>query len=182
MLFHRADFQSVLLKRLGYPIHMSKRLASYDQSSSTEPITLTFADQTTATCDLLVGADGINSAVRRTLFSDIAESYAKSGDESEAQRIAEATKPVWSGQTAFRAVISADKLKSIFPGHRALSEPVSVRSDYSSSYPSSNRSPHFVVSGKRTCEYTYKDSPDISEPNFNPHSTFYVIQSSLIAG
>lgn len=129
MAFHRADFQSVLLNHIGqrYSIRTSKRLASYRQSSSSsKPITLTFTDQTTATCDLLVGADGIHSAVRRTLLLDQAGAYAKRGHAIEAQSIANSIDPIWSGQTAFRAVIPVERVMNAFPGHRALNTPVQV--------------------------------------------------------
>jgi salicylate hydroxylase len=49
---------------------------------------LTFADRTTVEADLVIGADGIRSVVRQQLFSD--------------------QQPVFSGERAYRVVISAD--------------------------------------------------------------------------
>ncbi|KAG0324090.1 hypothetical protein BG000_002335 [Podila horticola] len=47
-------------------VHMNKRLASYEQDD--DGVILTFADGTTAQGDLVVGADGAYSQVRKSLY------------------------------------------------------------------------------------------------------------------
>ncbi|OAX37334.1 FAD/NAD(P)-binding domain-containing protein [Rhizopogon vinicolor AM-OR11-026] len=123
MRFHRAHFHGVFLSHLppSCTTHNSKRLKSYIQPcSKTSPITLTFTDGSTATCDILIGADGIKSAVRGFMLRELAgvvNSHAK-------QSVLSCINPVWSGVTAYRTLIRADKLRARCPGHRALLEPV----------------------------------------------------------
>ncbi|OCH95061.1 FAD/NAD(P)-binding domain-containing protein [Obba rivulosa] len=61
--YHRADFLRVLLEHVPshYKTHFSKRLATYDDDPEQESVTLRFTDGTSATCDVLVGTDGINA-------------------------------------------------------------------------------------------------------------------------
>ncbi|MFG2949662.1 FAD-dependent oxidoreductase [Streptomyces adustus] len=86
-LIHRGDFIEALLGVLPEGmVRLGHRLQSLqDQGDSS---VLTFADGTTAEADLVVGADGIKSVVRQQLFSD--------------------REPVFSGEHAYRAVISTD--------------------------------------------------------------------------
>lgn len=74
-------------------------------------VRLTFADGTRAACDVLVGADGVRSAVRAGMLA---------GDE---RHKADA---VWSGTASYRATVSADALRRRWPGHRVLSGPYIV--------------------------------------------------------
>ena len=110
--FHRSILQQLLAKHLdaGDRIHFSKRLVSYSESPPTEPITLTFRDGTTATCDLVVGSDGIRSAVRRTMFNDLANGAEKDGQAEEATRFRTMIDPIFSGQIAYRGLAPASAL------------------------------------------------------------------------
>lgn len=64
---HRADFQQVISTAVGADtIELEKRLIDIDDTGS-EAI-LTFADGTTAAADLVIGADGAKSMVRRLLL------------------------------------------------------------------------------------------------------------------
>lgn len=93
---HRADLHALLLKaatdseRSGDPaeIHLNQRLVS--ASSEPDEATATFADGSTRTFDVLIGADGIHSTVRSTL-----------GIRDHAR---------FSGDLAWRAVIPVEKL------------------------------------------------------------------------
>ena len=132
LTFHRADFQTVLLRKLptSYRIHCSKRLRSYSQQqqrpNGSSPITLLFEDGTSTLCDVLVGADGLKSAVRRCLLGEKA-SRARSQDSwSEAADITALIEPVWSGTNAYRALIPADRLRSRQGNHRALTQQMKV--------------------------------------------------------
>ncbi|KAE8765755.1 FAD-dependent oxidoreductase [Georgenia thermotolerans] len=86
-LIHRNDFIQALvgvlpegMLRVGHKLE-----AVTDRGDGA---TLTFANGTTVEADLVVGADGIKSTVRRQLFSD--------------------QQPVFAGEHAYRAVVDAD--------------------------------------------------------------------------
>ncbi|OAX37336.1 FAD/NAD(P)-binding domain-containing protein [Rhizopogon vinicolor AM-OR11-026] len=123
MRFHRAHFHSVLLSHLPSTCttHNAKRLKSYTQPtdcSRNSPITLTFTDGSTAMCDILIGADGIKSAVRSCMLRELAESV----EPGEKEFVLSCIKPVWSGVTAYRTLVSAEKLRARYPDHRILRE------------------------------------------------------------
>lgn len=127
MSFHRAEFHGALLNRLpsssgAFP---SKRLESYTQQPA-EEITLHFQDGSTATCDILLGADGVKSAVRKSMLHEaasLAESQHRDADAAELRNLSE---PHFSGFFCNRALIPAEKLSSISSQHRALSSGVQV--------------------------------------------------------
>jgi salicylate hydroxylase len=86
---HRADLHQ-MLAGLVPPgrIHLSRRLAGFTESG--KAVRLRFADRSTCDADVLVGADGIHSVVRAEIASG--------GD------------PVFSGNSAFRALVPAGLL------------------------------------------------------------------------
>lgn len=89
---HRADFQVVLSGAVGMaPIHLKKKLTSIDDSG-TEAV-LHFADGSTAAADLVIGADGARSTVRRLLLG-----Y----DDA-----------LYSGASAFRGIVASDQMPSM---------------------------------------------------------------------
>lgn len=128
MTFHRADFQTVLLRKLpsSYRIHCSKRLRSYEQRQG-GPVTLLFEDGTSTFCDVLVGADGLKSAVRRSLLGEKASRAQSQNNWSEAADITALIEPAWSGTNAYRALIPADRLRSRQSNHRALTQHMQVK-------------------------------------------------------
>jgi salicylate hydroxylase len=66
---HRADLHQLLLSLVpASSIHLNA--ACVDASSSASGATVSFADGRQIECDVLVGADGIHSAVRGKLFGD----------------------------------------------------------------------------------------------------------------
>ena len=86
-LIHRGDFIDALLGVLPEGmVHLGHRLEATQDNG--HGATLTFAGGKTVEADLVVGADGIRSVVRSQLFSD--------------------NEPVFSGEHAYRAVISVD--------------------------------------------------------------------------
>ena len=128
LLLHRAEFHGVLLNRLPSRccISSSKRLESYVQQPGA-PIMLHFQDGSTATCDILIGADGLKSAVRKAVFEEAAtwaESQHRTADATELRDLSNLR---FSGVFSYRALIPAARLSSISPQHRAFSSPVQVR-------------------------------------------------------
>ncbi|KAL1748742.1 hypothetical protein HDZ31DRAFT_79364 [Schizophyllum fasciatum] len=117
-LTHRADLQRVLIEHLPSAPHCSKRLRSYKETSS--GVHLHFADGTTAVCDVLVGADGIRSAVRRGLL--VRE--AQDAPPEVADELRSCIEPSWSGVVCYRAVVPAARVAARFPHHRALRLPM----------------------------------------------------------
>ncbi|KAJ3807441.1 FAD/NAD(P)-binding domain-containing protein [Lentinula lateritia] len=114
LTFHRAQFQEVLVRHLppSCRIHHSKRLKSYSQGRLGCPIRLLFEDGTYATCDVLVGADGIKSAVRNCLLQDQTEIARESGRPTDEQKTLTCKDHVsWAGSIAYRALIPVEKLK-----------------------------------------------------------------------
>lgn len=70
-IVHRAAFLKELLA--GIPperLHSSKKLKNIEQKGSDGPILLHFTDGTTHECDILVGADGIHSTVRKFILGE----------------------------------------------------------------------------------------------------------------
>ena len=122
--FHPAEFLKVLEKNIpvDYRTHFGKRLESYEDSAP-DPIVLHFKDGTTAECDILVGADGIKSAVRRTMYTELA---AKAQDDTQAAAYRQCIDATWSGGVTYRALVQARSFRSDYPDHAALSSPVCV--------------------------------------------------------
>jgi salicylate hydroxylase len=92
---HRADLHSALAAKvheLGGVIHLGWRVVNFAESA--EKITVHFADGESAIADLLIGADGVKSAVRRQLI----------GPDNA----------VYTGDAAWRLTIPADKLPEGF--------------------------------------------------------------------
>ena len=72
--FHRARLQQVLLAELDHSkIHLNKKFCSLQQSSN--GVKLEFEGKTIINSDLVIGADGIKSAVRKSIFGEIPFRY-----------------------------------------------------------------------------------------------------------
>ena len=125
---HRAEFHGVLLNRLPSRccISSSKRLESYVKQLGT-PIMLRFQDGSTATCDILIGADGLKSAVRKAMFQEAATWAESQHRNADATELRDMSNLRFSGVFSYRALIPAARLSSISPQHRAFSFPVQVR-------------------------------------------------------
>lgn len=124
--FHRAELQQAILKSIppACKMHLIKRLVSFDEPENLEhPVTLTFEDGTTAACDLLIGADGIKSVVRASLFRKWAEGAAE-GKQDVAETLLKHVDPVWTGVLAYRCVIPRERLEAQAPNHRVFQMPL----------------------------------------------------------
>lgn len=73
-IVHRAAFLKELLADVAPErMHASKKVERVDfdhDEKAAGPVTLHFSDGTTHECDILVGADGIHSAIRRIILGD----------------------------------------------------------------------------------------------------------------
>lgn len=116
----------MLLRRLSSRVnkYTSKRLTQYNQPANThDPIRLAFSDGTQAVCDMLVGADGIKSAVRAGMMQEMAVNAEAKGKAAEAAALRDCIHPQFSGAVAYRVVLPAERLAAMAPRHRALSAP-----------------------------------------------------------
>ncbi|MCW3466680.1 FAD-dependent oxidoreductase [Chitinophaga nivalis] len=91
LTIHRGNFHSILIAAVTPgTIHYNKRLKEAVQEE--DGVTLFFEDGTKVQADYVIGADGIYSAIRKTMADQAA--------------------PAFTGQAAFRAIIPAAKLRS----------------------------------------------------------------------
>jgi 2-polyprenyl-6-methoxyphenol hydroxylase-like FAD-dependent oxidoreductase len=84
---HRSDLQAVLLKAAG-DIHLGRRAVGVEQDG--EAATVRFADGESVAADLVIGADGVHSAIREMLFG--------------------AMPACFSGLVAYRGIVPADQV------------------------------------------------------------------------
>ncbi|KAL2061529.1 hypothetical protein VTL71DRAFT_6906 [Oculimacula yallundae] len=92
--FHRGHLQQALLKHVPRDtIHLKKKLVSATVQDGDCGVKMEFGDGSTAMADLLIGADGIGSGVRKSFAPDF---------ELE-----------WSGHTAFRGIFPASFVDGI---------------------------------------------------------------------
>ncbi|KAL4259536.1 FAD/NAD(P)-binding domain superfamily protein [Pleurotus pulmonarius] len=121
--FHRAAFQQVLVQKFVKTgeIQYSKRLKGYRYlEAPSRKIELVFEDGSLAFCDILIGADGVRSAVRTTMLTAEARLLASNGHSSEANELLGCIRPSWSGQIVYRAVIPAEALRKRSPHHESI--------------------------------------------------------------
>ncbi|KAG1871764.1 hypothetical protein DFJ58DRAFT_762287 [Suillus subalutaceus] len=89
-------FRTCLLSTVGQGSKMHRRdlldiLKQSIPSSCTDPLILYFADDSTSTADVLVGADGIRSSVRKTFFEALGP------DTVDPSKIRHYSHPSWTG-------------------------------------------------------------------------------------
>ncbi|GJE90596.1 FAD/NAD-binding domain-containing protein [Phanerochaete sordida] len=99
-------------------VHFRKRLESYEQDAT--GVTLRFADGSTSRADVLVGADGIGSHTRKTMYADIAGRVAEKRPD-EAAAILQGAQPTWTGTYAYRTLLDAEELRAVSPENVLLS-------------------------------------------------------------
>ncbi|KAI0750646.1 FAD/NAD(P)-binding domain-containing protein [Daedaleopsis nitida] len=120
--FHRAELQKVFLAHLNRPdaVRLGKRLLSYSQPAGPGRIELRFHDGTTATCDVLVGCDGIRSSVRAAMYSELAAAASAAGDERKAEVLRSYMPPRFSGAVVYRCMVRKDELPDEALAHPAF--------------------------------------------------------------
>lgn len=122
--FHRAEFLEVLLLHAPphFRTHFGKRLVSYEDCAPS-PVILHFKDGTVANCDVLIGADGVKSAVRRSMFTQLAE---KEADAVKANAYLKCVEATWTGMVAYRSLVASEDLEAEYPNHCSLRSPIYV--------------------------------------------------------
>ncbi|PFH48452.1 hypothetical protein AMATHDRAFT_149878 [Amanita thiersii Skay4041] len=121
---HRADLQRILLDHLppSVAVHLSHRLISYSEGQYGKPINLEFENGNKATCDVLIGADGIHSVVRQHFLRRLAKQSTKKGTvDYEASM-----DPQWTGSILYRGLVPSADLRRKMPSHRTLTTPMVV--------------------------------------------------------
>lgn len=114
---HRQHLVDILKRSLpsSCRLHFNKRLTRYNKQSSGSVI-IHFADDSTATTDVLIGADGIHSTVRKTLFETLDRGIV------DPSKIGHYINPSWTGSLMYRTVIPAKKLSEIDPKNETLKD------------------------------------------------------------
>jgi len=94
---HRAELLQVLFDAVSankhIKMHTDKRVSGLEKISEKE-MKLTFQDGTTATANLVIGADGIHSVVRSHYLKD---------------------EPIFSGYVAYRGLIPMEQVREFWP-------------------------------------------------------------------
>ncbi|KAK5689609.1 hypothetical protein LTR97_012782 [Elasticomyces elasticus] len=94
--YYRAHLQQALLAHVEPSrIHLGKAFSRLESDTDDAGLIIHFADGSTTLTDLLLGADGINSAVRRAFVPT--------------------SQPQWTGWVAFRSVFEASRVAHIDP-------------------------------------------------------------------
>ncbi|KAI9061056.1 FAD/NAD-P-binding domain-containing protein [Trametes sanguinea] len=128
---HRRDMIDVLLQNFpsSYKLHTSKRLTGYttgppQPTTRERVITLHFADGTTAEADVLIGADGIHSATRYSMYAQAHEKECVpkgAGEKWQNCERCRAAVPVWTGIHSYRCLIATQELYALNPKHTTAS-------------------------------------------------------------
>lgn len=120
--FHRAEFLDIFIKCLPENVaHFRKRVLSYTLETSKGSIQLQFQDNSVATCDVLIGCDGIKSMVRAKMYQNLAIKTGKT-------EFLDAIEPVFSGTIAYRGLIPVENMPINVDGnpHRTIHSPMMV--------------------------------------------------------
>jgi salicylate hydroxylase len=123
LLLHRSTLIKTLLDNLPPPpicrIHTSSRVTGYSDFKPGENdglVTLHFADNSTKEADVVVGADGIRSAVRDYMFPG--------GVHVDAAGEKHVVGPKWTGVVAYRTLLTRSMLECLHKdSHRLPTAP-----------------------------------------------------------
>jgi salicylate hydroxylase len=74
-------------------------------------------DNSTATCDILIGADGIKSAVRKSLLTERSKQAARAGRLAEAEEFLQSINATWTGIVVYRALVTTERLTAYRDAH-----------------------------------------------------------------
>lgn len=91
-------------------VHFNKKLVSYDQDG--DGVIVRFEDGSSAHGDILVGADGIASGTRKTMYTHLSRGLQTANLDSS-DYIKKYSLPSWIGTYAYRAQFSRGKLANM---------------------------------------------------------------------
>jgi salicylate hydroxylase len=94
-------------------VHFGARATSYEEDPETGRVTVHFRNGSSATCDLLVGADGIKSAVRATMYKN---EYKR----TKRRKFRDCVDPLWTGTVVYRTLVPSQKFFEVHPEHPVL--------------------------------------------------------------
>jgi salicylate hydroxylase len=77
-------------------------------------------------CDILIGADGIKSIVRKGMLQEAATEVEVQHRDNQAAELRSLIEPRFSGIFCYRALIPAERLSRISPQHSVFSSHVVV--------------------------------------------------------
>jgi len=114
---HRWDMMDLLQRHLPSTctVHLSKRLRTFNETTPGD-ITLYFEDGSTASTNVLFGADGIRSPTRRAMYEAAARQRHPLVDAANVGEYADAK---WSGFRIYRYLVPSETLLEKYPGHPA---------------------------------------------------------------
>ncbi|KAH7928890.1 FAD/NAD(P)-binding domain-containing protein [Leucogyrophana mollusca] len=168
---HRRDMVDVLKKHLPSTctVHLLKRMTTYTRAES-GALNLHFADGTTATADVLVGADGIRSPTRKTMFERLVED---SPGTIDATRLSEYVDAKWTGCLVYRGVFPTEKLQNHSPGNPCATEMIIAcgRGRHVVSYP--------VSRGTQVNVAAFVNDPQLADKPFEGHWVTDVSEEEL---
>lgn len=111
---HRGDLIRTLQRRVpSRNIHLGKQLRKYSRGDTNSPLTLEFSDGTHASCDVLIGCDGIRSVTRGQMMRQEAERTRK-------RDFLRYIDPRWSGTITYRSLVPSARLAARNPNHSLL--------------------------------------------------------------
>ncbi|KAI0032980.1 hypothetical protein K488DRAFT_48676, partial [Vararia minispora EC-137] len=127
---HRAEFHDTLIHSLkeceNISLRTSKRLVRYQERDGS--VNLHFSDGTLSQCDVLVGADGLRSAVRATMVDILSKSTSHAD-------LAFYRGAVWSGFLVYRAVVPRERVEKENVNHRVFHAPLLVGGQEVTAFP-----------------------------------------------
>lgn len=111
-----------------------------------------FEDGKSTSCDILVGADGIKSSVRRKFLQDLAQQAVDNGNTAEAEDLLAAVAPIWTGGVAYRTLIPVEQL------HEIVIPQYPTQVSITSHLHSLMLMVHSIVHGERWCASNFSET------------------------
>ena len=163
----RSEFQSILLaelKRRGIEVHFGKVLMDIRQDQEDGKVVAKFEDGTETAGDLLIGADGIHSTVRKCVVGD-------------------GVKPEYTGTSLVYGLVNTASLGDVdISSMHATSGIFGQKAFFAYAFCDETRKRLYWISAKETPLFEKLEDPDIiREQELSKFSTFYYPIPSIIS-